>query len=235
MIKSPIHVDKDQQVDSHEDIDLTLRESIAWLIQTALGLTPTKTHEAIRNDRNAGKFTRTTTFEPVQEPTTKTLKPSSSSSTSLQAPADVAMEKNDLYDMYRDIQQKLHQHLPERSPEQGYEGHVERTYGPCTFSFTLRPYQKQALYWMVEKELSANHVLLNALGKAEIDQSLATTAQLHPQWEAYAMNGASIAGDISTFYYNPYTGDLSLQFPDSRLGGQYSGGILADEMVHHYI
>ncbi|GAA6012072.1 hypothetical protein JCM10207_005118 [Rhodosporidiobolus poonsookiae] len=98
---------------------------------------------------------------------------------------------------------------------------------PGTFGLTLRPYQKQALKWMSSMET----------GEANARKSLS----LHPLWEKYRFPRASSSGKgkgnedekegqggEEFFYYNPYSGELSLIFP--RASTKCRGGILADEM-----
>ncbi|KAK4187176.1 DNA repair protein rad5 [Podospora australis] len=90
-----------------------------------------------------------------------------------------------------------------------------------TFAMTLRPYQKQSLHWMVTKE------------KGERNKSRETS--MHPLWEEYTWpikdyddKELPNVADQATFYVNPYSGDLSLDFP--RQEQHCLGGILADEM-----
>ncbi|KAJ6520356.1 RAD5-like protein [Mycena sanguinolenta] len=101
----------------------------------------------------------------------------------------------------------------------------DRTMGemepPSTFTFTLRGYQKQALLWMHSIEL----------GKMDAREA----ASMHPLWSQYAFplprDGDGIidlTADEKPFYFNPYSGELSLDFPKAERRGR--GGILADEM-----
>ncbi|KAF7347384.1 DNA repair protein RAD5 [Mycena venus] len=100
----------------------------------------------------------------------------------------------------------------------------DRTMGemepPSTFTFTLRGYQKQALLWMHSLEL----------GKMDAREA----ASMHPLWSQYAFphphDGGVIdlTADEKPFYFNPYSGELSLDFPKAERKGR--GGILADEM-----
>ncbi|KAH7067467.1 SNF2 family N-terminal domain-containing protein [Paraphoma chrysanthemicola] len=90
-----------------------------------------------------------------------------------------------------------------------------------TFRMDLRKYQKQALFWMVGKEK---------------DESLeGKETSMHPLWEEYqwpthdSENEPLPAIDNQTmFYVNPYSGELSLEFP--RQEQNCLGGVLADEM-----
>ena len=90
-----------------------------------------------------------------------------------------------------------------------------------TFVMGLRKYQKQALHWMMGKEKGEN--------------SDSKEVSMHPLWEEYQwplkdMNDQevlTVAGQNS-FYVNPYSGELSLDFPAQEQN--CLGGILADEM-----
>ncbi|EGY19403.1 DNA repair protein RAD5 [Verticillium dahliae VdLs.17] len=89
-----------------------------------------------------------------------------------------------------------------------------------TFAMSLRPYQKQALHWMIskEKDLKSNR-----------------EPSMHPLWEEYAWPTKDFddkdlpqVDGQPNFYVNPYSGDLSLDFPTQEQ--HCLGGILADEM-----
>ena len=90
-----------------------------------------------------------------------------------------------------------------------------------TFIMDLRKYQKQALHWMMSKE------------KDEKVQS--REASMHPLWEEYTWPVKDVDGqdvpsvtDQNGFYVNPYSGELTLEFPTQEQ--HCLGGILADEM-----
>lgn len=89
-----------------------------------------------------------------------------------------------------------------------------------TFNLTLRGYQKQALFWMQSLES----------GKSDAREA----TSMHPLWCQYAFpikNDSEIIDlteDEKPFYFNPYSGELSLTFPKAERNCQ--GGILADEM-----
>ncbi|POR33393.1 DNA repair protein RAD5 [Tolypocladium paradoxum] len=89
-----------------------------------------------------------------------------------------------------------------------------------TFAMTLRPYQKQSLHWMMAKEK---------------DERSSREPSMHPLWEEYTWPAKDVDDkDLpqvegqSRFYVNPYSGDLSLDFPVQEQ--HCLGGILADEM-----
>ena len=90
-----------------------------------------------------------------------------------------------------------------------------------TFVMDLRKYQKQALHWMVSKEKD--------------EKSDETEVSMHPLWEEYTwpvkdVDDQDVPAVInqSSFYVNPYSGDLSLEFPKQEQ--HCLGGILADGM-----
>lgn len=84
-----------------------------------------------------------------------------------------------------------------------------------TFEFTLKPYQKQALHWMVNKE---RH---NADDARKVES-------MHPLWQEYELPINQDNPESSAFYMNPYSGEMSMTFP--RALDECRGGILADEM-----
>ncbi|GIZ46355.1 hypothetical protein CKM354_000948300 [Cercospora kikuchii] len=90
-----------------------------------------------------------------------------------------------------------------------------------TFTMDLRKYQKQALYWMLQKE------------HREKDEQ--KEQSMHPLWEQYSWpNKDADDKDLPAvegqdcFYVNPYSGEMSLDFPVQEQ--TCLGGILADEM-----
>ncbi|KAF2764714.1 DNA repair protein, RAD5 [Teratosphaeria nubilosa] len=91
----------------------------------------------------------------------------------------------------------------------------------ATFQLNLRKYQKQALHWMLSKETLKKY--------SDRHQSM------HPLWEEYMWPLKDAEDkDLPTvkgqdcFYVNPYSGELSLDFPVQEQ--TCLGGILADEM-----
>lgn len=102
---------------------------------------------------------------------------------------------------------------------------------PSSFKLQLRTYQKQALHWMHAMET----------GK----EDARATLSLHPLFEEYAFPRHPAEIDVDEdedssnlsdeerkhryFYFSPYSGSLSLDFP--KASKRCKGGILADEMV----
>ncbi|KAJ1029928.1 hypothetical protein NDA16_000844 [Ustilago loliicola] len=138
---------------------------------------------------------------------------------------------NQLDEVYRKAQAN-DAHLPEVEP-------------PETFLLTLRPYQKQALGWMKNMEKAPGSTSTsNGQEQADSTQqgngngiSSQRNLSLHPLWEEYEFpmdydnpeaNERLVMSPTRMFYFNPYTGDLSLDFQRASKGSR--GGILADEM-----
>ncbi|CAH2046595.1 unnamed protein product [Thlaspi arvense] len=81
---------------------------------------------------------------------------------------------------------------------------------PSTLTCNLRPYQKQALYWMSESEKGI-----------DVDKAAET---LHPCWEAYRICDER----APSIYMNIFSGEATIQFPTATQMAR--GGILADAM-----
>ncbi|CAA7057378.1 unnamed protein product [Microthlaspi erraticum] len=87
---------------------------------------------------------------------------------------------------------------------------LEEMEAPSTLTCNLRPYQKQALYWMSESEKGI-----------DVDKAAET---LHPCWEAYRICDER----APSIYINIFSGEATIQFPTATQMAR--GGILADAM-----
>lgn len=90
-----------------------------------------------------------------------------------------------------------------------------------SLQLTLRPYQKQALYWMVQRERSS----------AERVRNDAAKRVLPPHWKEYTTSTGL------PYYFNVTTKETKWEFPDQKIiakeeGAKVTvrGGILADQM-----
>ncbi|KAB5589602.1 hypothetical protein CTheo_6954 [Ceratobasidium theobromae] len=114
------------------------------------------------------------------------------------------LNKNQLGDIYEKAQRD-DQQLPFMTPSD-------------SFDLTLRPYQQQALHWMWNLERG--------------EKSSRNMTSLHPLWEEYVFpfeeDGGVIdlCADERSFYFNPYSGELSLDFVKAETHAR--GGVLAD-------
>ncbi|EMD42287.1 hypothetical protein CERSUDRAFT_79878 [Gelatoporia subvermispora B] len=120
--------------------------------------------------------------------------------------ADDELSENQLSLIYKKAQQN-DQSLGEMEPAE-------------TFTLTLRGYQKQALLWMYSIETGA--------ASAREERSM------HPLWKEYVFPAEpdqgviDLTSDDMPFYFNEYSGELSLDFPKAVRTTR--GGILADVM-----
>ncbi|KAI0363760.1 hypothetical protein BV20DRAFT_957615 [Pilatotrama ljubarskyi] len=86
-----------------------------------------------------------------------------------------------------------------------------------TFTLKLRGYQKQALHWMHSLETGA--------------ASAREATSMHPLWKEYTFpfdpnnDTIDLTADERPFYFNEYSGELSLEFPKAER--KCRGGILA--------
>ncbi|WVZ00105.1 hypothetical protein V8G54_026174 [Vigna mungo] len=112
----------------------------------------------------------------------------------------------------------------------GSSEELEEMDPPANLQCNLRPYQKQALYWMIQME------------KGKCMDETATT--LHPCWEAYHLadkyaSEKSMSGFDEVFvlvlvrreliiYLNAFSGEATIEFPSTLQMAR--GGILADAM-----
>lgn len=101
------------------------------------------------------------------------------------------------------------------SKAQTFDHNMPQMEVASTFDFTLKPYQKQALHWMVNKEKHGS-------------EEGRKIESMHPLWQEFNMPNDSGALQNESFYLNPYSGEISLQFPKAM--DECKGGILADEM-----
>ncbi|KAG0629280.1 hypothetical protein M758_1G090600, partial [Ceratodon purpureus] len=89
----------------------------------------------------------------------------------------------------------------------------------------LRPYQRRAAYWMVQREKDPVVIdnSLDDLGSTSTSGVKATRRVEHPLWVPVdSLNGQS------RFFFNPYSGYVSMNPHDFQ--AYVRGGILADEM-----
>ncbi|KAK7272201.1 hypothetical protein RJT34_28660 [Clitoria ternatea] len=92
----------------------------------------------------------------------------------------------------------------------GSSSELEEMDPPSNLLCELRPYQKQALYWMMQME------------KGRSTDETATT--LHPCWEAYRLADKREL----VIYLNAFSGEATTEFPSTLQMAR--GGILADAM-----
>ncbi|CAO2655269.1 Nn.00g103330.m01.CDS01 [Neocucurbitaria sp. VM-36] len=199
-----------EEKETSDERDLRLRQVGLVKLFEAINLQPTRENENTAKHKRQGLLQAAEKAEKKDEkPKPKNGVPSEAASS---PPSDEAEEGEELEQDQLDSLYKKAQSFDFNTP----------TLEPAdTFRMDLRKYQKQALFWMVGKEK---------------DESLMhKETSMHPLWEEYqwptqdAENQPLPAIEHQTmFYVNPYSGELSLEFP--RQEQNCLGGILADEM-----
>ncbi|KAI0416706.1 DNA repair protein rad-5 [Xylaria grammica] len=195
-----------EEKESAEERNLRLRQvGIVRLFQE-INLSPTKSNTASPHNARQGLLDAAELAEKKSK-----LHQSSSRDTpgsqSDDAEEGEELEQDQLDALYRKAQ-SFDFNTPEAEPAD-------------TFAMSLRPYQKQSLYWMLAKERDE---------KNEVRET-----SMHPLWEEYTWplkdvdeNELPQVEGQTNFYVNPYSGEMSLNFPCQEQ--HCLGGILADEM-----
>ncbi|OQD74787.1 hypothetical protein PENDEC_c009G00804 [Penicillium decumbens] len=199
-----------EEKESTEEKNLRLRQVALVKLFHEIGLQPTSINPTTEKHKKDGLLRAaemTEQYEGVKKEKTKPSKDSSKDPNDNSSEDEGAeLEEDQLDALYRKAQ-SFDFNMPEAHP-------------PSTFTMDLRKYQKQALYWMLSKEK---------------DKKEARERSMHPLWEEYTWptmdvddKDLPIIEGIDHFYVNPYSGDLSVDFPTQEQ--HCLGGILADEM-----
>ncbi|KAL4941059.1 DNA repair protein rad5 [Aspergillus oleicola] len=189
-----------EQEESAEEKQLRLRQVALVKLFDEIGLQPTTQDDTMKKQKKEGLLRAA---EMADQEAKKTAKSGNDDSEEEQ-PGELEEEQLDA--LYKKAQ-SFDFNMPEAQP-------------PSTFALDLRKYQKQALYWMLSKEK---------------DTKSGRELSMHPLWEEYIWplkdvddKDLPIIEGIDHFYVNPYSGELSLEFPAQEQN--CLGGILADEM-----
>ncbi|EFQ89060.1 hypothetical protein PTT_09071 [Pyrenophora teres f. teres 0-1] len=202
-----------EEKESSDERDLRLRQIGLVKLFEAINLQPTHENETTAKHKRQGLLQAAESEEKKAEKLKpKSGTPATPADTTSSPPGEEAEEGEELEQDQLDSLYKKAQSFDFETPT------MEPT---DSFRMDLRKYQKQALFWMVSKEK---------------DQSIEDKeTSMHPLWEEYkwptqdAENQPLPAIEHQAmFYVNPYSGDLSLDFPIQEQN--CLGGILADEM-----
>ncbi|KAF1944721.1 hypothetical protein EJ02DRAFT_397555 [Clathrospora elynae] len=201
-----------EEKESSDERDLRLRQVGLVKLFEAISLQPVRENDTTAKHKRQGLLRAAESAEKDEKPKAKNSKPTTPADPASSPPSDPAEEGEELEQDQLDSLYKKAQSFDFNTP----------TMEPAsTFVMDLRKYQKQALFWMVSKEK---------------DESLADReTSMHPLWEEYqwptqdADNQPLPSIEHQTmFYVNPYSGELSLEFPTQEQN--CLGGVLADEM-----
>ncbi|KAL4957723.1 SNF2 family N-terminal domain-containing protein [Aspergillus filifer] len=189
-----------EQEESAEEKQLRLRQVALVKLFDEIGLQSTTQDDTMKKQKKEGLLRAA---EMADQEAKKTAKSGNEDSDEEQ-PGE--LEEEQLDTLYKKAQ-SFDFNMPEAQP-------------PSTFALDLRKYQRQALYWMLSKEK---------------DTKSGREVSMHPLWEEYFWpvkdvddKDLPVIEGIDHFYVNPYSGELSLEFPAQEQN--CLGGILADEM-----
>ncbi|PSR79728.1 DNA repair protein rad-5 [Coniella lustricola] len=187
--------------------DLRMRQVALVRLFQEIGLDPSKVNAAAARHQRQDLLDAAEHAEKQEKAPQKPRNGEAESSTPSEDEDGQELQQDQLDSLYKKAQ-SFDFNTPEAEPSD-------------TFAMTLRPYQKQALHWMLSKERN--------------EKEKRREVSMHPLWEEYTWPTKDVddkdlpdVTDLPCFYMNPYSGDLSLDFP---LQEQHClGGILADEM-----
>ena len=200
-----------EEKETPEEKDLRLRQVALVKLFEEINLHPTTINDTTAKHKRQGILEAAEIAEKYERDNAN-KKPKVSQDGDSTPPDDEAEEGKELEQDQLDSLYKKAQSFDFDTPSREPAG---------TFQMDLRKYQKQALHWMVSKEKDE---------KADVKE-----VSMHPLWEEYTwpvkdvddQEVLSVARQNS-FYVNPYSGELSLDFPVQEQ--HCLGGILADEM-----
>jgi DNA repair protein RAD5 len=194
-----------EQKESAEERDLRLRQTALVRLFDEINLLPTSANETTAKHKKEGLLRSAEMAEHYDKKKDKP-KEATDLEESSQDEESAELEEDQLDTLYKKAQ-SFDFNTPEAQPAE-------------TFVMNLRKYQKQALHWMLSKEK---------------DSKPERQASMHPLWEEYRWPLKDVDDKIlpcvvrqDSFYVNPYSGELSLDFPVQEQ--HCLGGILADEM-----
>lgn len=198
--------------ESSDERDLRLRQVALVKLFSEVNLHPSKINETTAKHKREGILQAAEVAEQYDQQGTKNSKGNTPENGGSSPPSEENEEGEELEQDQLDSLYKKAQSFDFDTPE---------TQPADTFTMDLRKYQKQALHWMIAKETSQKQ-----------DHK---EMSMHPLWEEYLWptkdaddkDLAAVEGQ-SCFYVNPYSGELSLDFPVQEQ--TCLGGILADEM-----
>ena len=199
-----------EEKETSEEKELRLRQVSLVKLFDEINLLPSKASETSARHKREGLLHAAEVAEQREKDEAKRNKISEnegSSPPSEEAEDGKELEQDQLDALYKKAQ-SFDFNAPEAEPAD-------------TFAMDLRPYQKQALHWMMAKEKD--------------EKNKEKVVSMHPLWEEYTwplkdMDDREVLQivDQNNFYVNPYSGELSLDFPVQEQ--HCLGGILADEM-----
>nr|OQO27069.1 hypothetical protein B0A51_07410 [Rachicladosporium sp. CCFEE 5018] len=197
--------------ESTDERDLRIRQVGLVKLFSEINLQPSKVNETTAKHKREGILKAAEVAEQYEQQDAKKSKPG----TPENGESSPTEEKEEGEELEQDQLDTLYKKA------QSFDFNTPTAQPASTFRMDLRKYQKQALHWMLAKETAEkqDHKELS----------------MHPLWEEYAWptkdaddQELPAVTDQSSFYVNPYSGEMSLEFPVQEQ--TCLGGILADEM-----
>lgn len=195
-----------EEKESTEEKTLRLRQVALVKLFHEIGMQPTSINPTTEKHKRDGLLRAAEIAEQYDGAKMEKAKQNRDSNDDESEEDTAELEEDQLDTLYRKAQ-SFDFSMPEAEP------------GP-NFTMSLRKYQKQALFWMLSKEKYKEQ------GRER---------SMHPLWEEYTWPTKDVddkdlpmVEGIDHFYVNPYSGDLSVDFPAQEQ--HCLGGILADEM-----
>lgn len=195
-----------EEKESTEEKNLRLRQVALVKLFHEIGMQPTSINPTTEKHKRDGLLRAAEMAEQYDGAKKDKAKQNKDSNDDESEEETAELEEDQLDTLYRKAQ-SFDFGMPEAEPAP-------------TFNLSLRKYQKQALFWMLSKEK---------------DKKQARERSMHPLWEEYTWptkdvddKDLPVVEGIDHFYINPYSGDLSVDFPAQEQ--HCLGGILADEM-----
>ncbi|KAJ5508666.1 hypothetical protein N7527_010809 [Penicillium freii] len=196
-----------EEKESTEEKNLRLRQVSLVKLFHEINLHPTSTNPTTEKHKRDG-ILRAAEIAEQYDSTKKENKPKSNKD------PDDSSGEDDSEELEKDQLDTLYQKA------QSFDFNMPAADPAPTFTLDLRKYQQQALHWMLSKEK---------------DSTQTREKSMHPLWEEYTWPRKDVddkdlpqVKNIDHFYVNPYSGDLSVDFPAQEQ--HCRGGILADEM-----
>lgn len=199
-----------EEKETTEEKDLRLRQVALVKLFDEINLHPTSTNETTARHKRQGLLQAAEVAEQYDKDRESNKQKPTDDGNSSPAAADEAEDGKELEQDQLDTLYKK---------AQSFDFNMLAAEPSSTFTMDLRRYQKQALHWMLSKERN--------------EKSESKEVSMHPLWEEYTWPQKDVDDkELSevlrqkSFYVNPYSGELSLDFPIQEQN--CLGGILAD-------
>lgn len=199
-----------EEKETSEEKDLRLRQVALVKLFDEINLHPTSINETTARHKRQGLLQAAEVAEQYDKDGESNKQKPNDDDSSSPAAAEKAEDGKELEQDQLDTLYKK---------AQSFDFNTPAAEPPSTFTMDLRRYQKQALHWMLSKEKN--------------EKSENKEISMHPLWEEYTWPKKDVDDQElpevvhqNLFYVNPYSGELSLDFPIQEQN--CLGGILAD-------